>query len=152
MVCVSISVANASNNVSIDNCTFSDNIASRSGGGLFLSIHDPSRIVIQNTNFSNNTSLMSGATSIGFECSHKENNLCHKNILLFQLCRFINNSAVFGGGSLFSSTPFHNTTISSNKIKFIDCIWMHNSGHFGSAIIILSVFFAFRGCSSYSSI
>ena len=34
-----IYISNASNNVSIDDCTFSDNIASRSGGGLFLSIH-----------------------------------------------------------------------------------------------------------------
>ena len=136
------------NNVSIDHCTFSDNIASKWGGGLFVSIHDPSRensIVIQNTNFSNNTSHMSGgATSVGFECSHKENRICLKNTFLFQSCHFINNSAVFGGGSLFSSTPINNASISSNKIKYIDCIWMHNSGHFGSAIIILSGVYSFH--------
>ena len=138
----------SSNNVSIDHCTFSDNIASRWGGGLFVSIHDPSRensIVIQNTNFSNNTSHMSGgATNVGFECSHEENNVCLYNTFLFQSCRFINNSAIFGGGSLFSSTPIRNKIITSNKIKYTDCIWMHNSGHFGSAIIILSGLYSFH--------
>ena len=131
----------SSNNVSIDHCSFSDNIASRWGGGLFMSLHDSSKdnlITIQDTNFNNNTSLMGGgATSFSFQCDCMKS-ICFNNTFLFQLCLFLNNSAVYGGGSHFSSIPISNTKYEYNQMKYIDCTWMHNSAQFGSAIIILS--------------
>ena len=122
------------NIVEITNCIFTGNSASHGGAMNFL-ILDRSygnNITVKNCTVHNNTcSKNGGGINIGYQTY--KGNFPQKNLITIQMCRFTKNSADYGGGVSFYSTPFN---VSANKLKFNDCEWTKNRANFGSAVYI----------------
>ena len=131
---VSIHGNSTSNIVEITNCNFTGNSASR-GGAMNFMILDRSNgnnITVKNCTVHNNTcSKNGGGINIGYQTY--KGNFPQKNLITIQMCRFTKNSADYGGGVSFYSTPF---SVSENKLKFNDCEWTKNVANIGSAVYI----------------
>lgn len=131
------------NKITVNECNFYNNTASRWGGAFFASIHDTSAnncIHLNNTNFTKNSSPegYGGAYYVGYICENMEKH-CINNKYLLTSCEFLDNNALYGGGLTLTSTRMldHAGLDAPNEIKHKNCKWANNSAHYGSALAIL---------------
>lgn len=136
--------ASRNNIIVVAGCSFYNNTASRWGGAFFASIHDSAsnnRIILRNSTFIHNFSPSGngGASYMGFQCG-KTQKICLDNTYLLHSCLFQNNTAKYGGGSVFTSTRIYNSKVSTrfyNNVTHYNCTWANNSAHYGSAVAII---------------
>uniref|UniRef100_A0A1X7UGC2 Right handed beta helix domain-containing protein n=1 Tax=Amphimedon queenslandica TaxID=400682 RepID=A0A1X7UGC2_AMPQE len=114
------------------NCTFNDNKA-ENGGGLAAQVQDCTNtiLMIENTSFTGNVALNSVIPK-GGAIHYSLSKGLGQNTLLITGCRFISNSAYFGGG--LSIETQHN--LAGNEISISKCIWTRNEAISGSAVDI----------------
>ena len=142
-ICIFIREQSSRNNITISDCDFCNNSASRWGGAFFGSIHDSATrnaVVVKDSRFTHNQSPLGkgGAANVGYHCA--DPGLCLKNSFLFDSCTFEHNRAQIGGGTAFISTRVHNITVDKtryNTIEYRKCTWVNNSAHYGAAIALL---------------
>jgi len=147
-----------SNDIFIKNSNFTNNVAARSGGALFISNYFPSDGIdsggyIENCRFINNhgglTGTLSNGGAIEFLTAHgivkncifignnisnsggavTLGNACPDNQLIN--CTFINNHCLRNGGQ---GGAVASRTIDSENIKVINCTFEDNSATYGGAI------------------
>ena len=129
------------NNVTIDDCTFTENQASR-GGGLFVEFEDYTkynRMIINNTNFSYNLAdtengTAGGGVSIGFDIFDQK--CVEFNSIVFENCFFVRNRALWGGGFGIYMPSELNVINATNSLSFKNCSWVANRGLLGSAVVL----------------
>ena len=100
-------------NITIQNCTFSDNSAGGQGGGIYSSYN--SNIVVQNCTFSDNSAGDNGG---GLNNAHNPN-------IAVQNCEFLRNSSGDSGGGLRN---FSNANIVVQNCTFSDNSANDNGG------------------------
>ena len=143
-ICIFIREQSSSNYITISDCDFYNNTASRWGGAFFASVHDSATrnaIVVKDSRFTHNQSPFGkgGGANVGYQCPDP-GNLCLNNSFLFDSCTFEHNRAQIGGGTTFISTRVYNTTVDKtryNTIEYHNCTWVNNSAHYGAAIALL---------------
>ena len=137
------------NNVTIDECDFIHNIGVW-GGGFHSDIVDHSKnniLTITNSNFIRNhcpindsfdNGLLSVNTGGGgirvallFSDSRAE---VVSNFVTIKFCRFLHNSAYYGGGVSYRITQEDETAVASNSMNFTNCTWYKNKARTGSAV------------------
>lgn len=138
--------ASFNNRIIVHNCTFLNNTASRWGGGLFISVHDTAAnnlLNVSETRFLLNKSPdgLGGGVCTGFQCGNTSlPRQCLNNRYVFHSCIMKQNTAHFGGGSIFTSTRTFDGTIPGslhNKLWYFNCTWEENSALYGSAVAML---------------
>lgn len=67
------------------------------------------------------------------------------NSLLFTNCNFSNNSAYWGGGGTFKASPEFGRAVATNKLDFVDCLWLNNVGTIAAAMELTVLNFAGSG-------
>ena len=137
------------NNVTIDECDFIHNIGVW-GGGFHSDIVDHSKnniLTITNSNFTRNhcpindsfdNGLLSVNTGGGgirvallFSDSRAE---VVSNFVTIKFCRFLHNSAYYGGGVSYRITQEDEIAVASNSMNFTNCTWYKNKARTGSAV------------------
>ena len=131
------------NTVIVNGSVFISNIALW-GGGIFVEYQDfatLNQFAVYNSALENNylynkqsskRGTGGGGSRVGFifyDQTHVEN-----NSVLYDNCKFINNSAYFGGGLSFYTAREPEMNKASNTLKFTKCVWKHNVARAGSAV------------------
>ena len=73
-----------------------------------------------------------GGVKLGYDTydSHPSSN----NSLLFVDCTFSGNSAYWGGGGTFKASPEYGRAHATNRLQFVDCLWLNNVGTIAAAM------------------
>ena len=125
------------NTVLIERCHFLNNSALW-GGGLNVVYQDSpqsNEIIVRESRFVENSCESNGGGGLEVGFNSHSSILPQQNTAVFEKCDFVGNTATFGGGTKIYSTK--SELINTNSIKFIECLWMNNRAHYGSAIDIL---------------
>ena len=130
------------NTIVVNGSTFTNNVALW-GAGMFVEHHDWSdnnTVLVYDSRIENNQCLYKTSSSEGtggggsrvgyifFNDTHARNNLIH-----FEKCEFISNSAYFGGGVSFYAAREPTEANATNALTFWNCTWEHNIARAGSA-------------------
>lgn len=137
------------NTIEIDKCNFTENYALW-GGGFHSDIVDHSNnnvLLITESKFSDNhchiydtvqkgyfsVSTGGGAIRIALLFSNPQATV-NSNVIEINQCRFLFNSAYYGGGVSCTITKESNRAMASNNLTFTDCKWNNNKARTGSAV------------------
>ncbi len=119
---------------------FQQNVADAYGGGLFITYHGSAKnnfVYVFQSRFYLNVAEYGGGLYIGY--LHTRLPVLHAPFNCSYLLRssnFSNNEAIFGGGTSIYSTKTDNMDI-HKSVMFENCSWLHNFGHYGSAVSLL---------------
>jgi len=130
-------------NITIENVTLVQNKAGW-GGGMYIGFRHSSynnTVTIINTTYNGNFAYYGGGgTDFGYYSvpwsAHMEFTTVHTNEVLVQDCTFIQNEAVYGGGSAIyaSHTPYGSR--GGETVSFENCTWIKNLASFSPAVDI----------------
>ena len=117
------------NTINVSACSFYNNSA-RYGGGVDVVLLDDSQenaIHISACRFTKNYALerSGGALSLGYNSGENGVN----NAIHVQDTQFVDNSAGRGG-----AVSFFSSRIKTNRLEFLDCMWIGNSASIGAAM------------------
>ena len=91
-------------------------------------------ITIKMTEFRNNNCTLNGGGGIDVGFLFFDTERPEMNNIYFQECKFLNNSADYGGGlHIYYSTSGDFSNL-ENNIEFHLCTWKENTAKFGSAV------------------
>ena len=138
---INILGATSRNNISILNSNFSNNYALWGGAifATFKNMSDNNVLTIQNSTFTENTATIGGG-GVRIENyqvdNHGKLNSTHGNTVHLDRLKFIENTAIWGGGLSVSSTTriMYSMNQSSRNINISNCDFQRNSATVGFAI------------------
>ena len=125
------------NRIVIERCHFLNNSALW-GGGLNIVYQDSpqsNEIIVRESSFVENSCESNGGGGLEVGFNSHSSIFPQNNAAIFEKCAFVGNTATFGGGTKIYSTK--SKANNSNSIRFVECLWINNVAHYGSAIDIL---------------
>ena len=118
------------------NCTFNENKAQNAGGlGTLVQNCTNTVLMIKDSSFTGNVALNSVSPK-GGAIQYSLSSGLGSNTLLITGCRFISNSAYFGGGLSIETQD----SSAGNEINISRCIWTRNEAASGSAVDVTHQF------------
>ena len=128
----------------INSCVFSNNSALGFAGGLEISFNSQNInnvFFISQSNFSDNVANLEGGGAVDITTSvylKYPSELPENNKVIFSLCEFSSNKAVFGGAVAISVLQASASNKSSNFILFNYCTFKGNRATSGGSAILIS--------------
>lgn len=136
-IAVYMGASNYSVDITVNDCTFEENYAQNSGGGIYMFLTGASnahRVTITETRFIRDKARDGGGLEITFSSPDSVSN---PNVVLIRNCNFTENTGTFGGG--FKGIQL-DTRGNLNKIDILNSTFSANKAPVGAALYLQSLF------------